>query len=98
MKMGAAFPPQRGLVRRVRASAAVDNAERVALRITVPDQNPTPTDPAAFDFLALDTATPYVNSFAGPDGGKNAHSIARWVNNHSEHGPWSETVSVTVGA
>jgi len=54
--------------------------------------------PAAFDFLALDTATPYINSFNGPDGGKNAHNIARWVNSQSGHGPWSETVSVTVGA
>jgi hypothetical protein len=59
---------------------------------------PTPTDPAAFAFLALDTATPYVNEFAGADGGKNAHYIARWINGHQEHGPWSETVSVTIGA
>jgi len=93
-----AFGPERGLVRRLQASAAADNAERVALRITVPDQNPTPTDLAAFDFFVLDTATPYVNSFNGPDGGKNAHYIARWVNNHSDYGPWSEFVSVTVGA
>ena len=57
----------------------------------------TPTDPAAFTFLSLDTATPYVNEFGGGDGGKNAHYIARWVNLAQEHGPWSETVSVTVG-
>ena len=57
---------------------------------------PTPTDPSAFSFLALDTATPYVNEFAGAEGGKNAHYIARWVNSQQEHGPWSETVSVTV--
>jgi len=142
----------RPLVRRLQASAAVDDGEKAALRITVPGSNPdpvgpptgrpilkvecerlrhtlkwsdvnspttrakppgvlgaelrmvltaigapTPTDPAAFAFLALDTATPYVNEFAGADGGKNAHYIARWVNTAQEHGPWSETVSVTVG-
>jgi len=48
-------------------------------------------------FLALETATPYTNEFVGSDGGKNAHYIARWVNTAQEHGPWSETVSVTVG-
>jgi hypothetical protein len=57
----------------------------------------TPTDPALFDFIALDTATPYIQEFAGADGGKNAHYIARWVNLAQQHGPWSETVSVTVG-
>lgn len=142
----------RPLVRRLQASAAVDNSERAALGITVPggsgipDGPPTsmpllrvecdrlrhtihfvdvgtptrkakppgvlgaeirmvltpigtatPTDPDDFDFIALDTATPYVNDFAGPDGGKNAHYIARWVNTRQEHGPWSETVSMTVG-
>jgi hypothetical protein len=142
----------RPLVRRLQASAAVDDGEKAALGITVPGANPnpdgpptgrpivkvecerlrhtlkwadvnsptsrakppgvlgaeikmsltpigaaTPTDPAAFTFLSLDTATPYINEFAGADGGKNAHYIARWVNLAQEHGPWSETVSVTVG-
>lgn len=58
---------------------------------------PTPVDPGAFTFIALDTATPYLKEFDAADGGKNAHYIARWVNTQQEHGPWSETVSVTVG-
>jgi len=53
-------------MRRLQASAAVDNTERVALQITVPDRNPTPTDPAAFSFLALDTATPASTSSVVP--------------------------------
>ncbi len=59
---------------------------------------PTPTDPTAFNFVALDTRTPYTLDFAGADGGKNAHYLLRWVNPTGEKGPWSETASVTVGA
>jgi hypothetical protein len=75
--------------------AGVLGAEiRMAL---TPIGQPTPTDPDDFAFLALDTATPYTKDFDGADGGKNAHYIARWMNTRQETGPWSETVSVTVG-
>jgi hypothetical protein len=57
---------------------------------------PTPTDPAAFDFVALDTNSPYINEFPAADGGKNAHYILRWVRADHQKGPWSETVSCTV--
>ena len=143
----------RTLVRRLQASASVDDGERAMLGITVPGGNgapqgppatmpmimvmcerlqhvlewkdsgtptrkakppgvlgaelrvaltpigsPTPTDPDAFSFMALDTATPYTKNYNAADGGKNAHYIARWVTTQQEFGPWSETVSVTVGA
>lgn len=142
----------RPLVRRLQASASVDNGERALLGITVPGGSsgpggppssmpmlkvmcerlqhvvswvdsdtptkkakppgvlgaelrvaltvigaPTPTDPDAFSFMALDTASPYTKDFTGAEGGKNAHYIARWVTTSQEFGPWSETVSVTVG-
>lgn len=58
---------------------------------------PTPTDPALFGFLVLDTASPYTVEFLGTDGGKNAHYLIRWVSNGNQHGPWSETVSMTIG-
>jgi hypothetical protein len=57
-----------------------------------------PVDPAELTFLALDTNSPYVTEFAGADGGKTAHYMLRWVNPRSEKGPWSETVSATIGA
>jgi len=38
---------------------------------------PTPTDPASFTFVALDTRTPYTLDFAGADGGKNANYLLR---------------------
>lgn len=56
----------------------------------------TPTDVTTFQFMAIDSATPYTVEFAPADGGKNAHFIGRWVNSSGQHGPWSETVSMTV--
>ncbi|NOS99123.1 MAG: hypothetical protein HOP29_00670 [Phycisphaerales bacterium] len=48
--------------------------------------------------VTLDTRTPCVLDFDGPDGGKNAHYLLRWVNTRGEKGPWSETATATVGA
>lgn len=56
-----------------------------------------PADPAAYTFVAMDTATPYVLDHAGADAGKTAHYILRWVNTRGEKGPWSETVAATIG-
>ena len=64
----------------------------------LPVGQPTPTDPASFNFVALDTRTPYTLDFAGADGGKNANYLLRWVNPTGEKGPWSETATATVGA
>ena len=56
-----------------------------------------PVDPSGYTFIALDTSTPYVLDFAGADAGKTAHYILRWVNTRGQKGPWSETVSATIG-
>lgn len=64
----------------------------------LPVGQPTPTDPASFNFVALDTRTPYTLDFAGADGGKNANYLLRWVNPTGEKGPWSETATATIGA
>lgn len=47
---------------------------------------------------ALDTRTPYTLDFDGPDGGKNAHYMLRWLNAKGQKGPWSETATATIGA
>jgi hypothetical protein len=60
--------------------------------------DPAPTDPSQCVFLALDTRTPYTADYAGTDAGKVAHYMLRWVNTRGEKGPWSETVSATIGA
>lgn len=64
----------------------------------LPVADAVPNDPATFAFLALDTATPYLAQYGGPDGGKNAHYILRWVSPRGDKGPWSETFSTTIGA
>jgi hypothetical protein len=56
-----------------------------------------PVDPSGYTFIALDTSTPYVLDFAGADAGKTAHYILRWVSTRGQKGPWSETVSATIG-
>jgi len=144
----------RQMVRALQASSAVDDSERAALGITVPDTTPTPigpigtvpvarlesptrlrhiihfadsatptskakppgamgaeiwisllpvgqptpTDPASFTLVALDTRTPYTLDFQAAEGGKNAHYLLRWVSTKGDKGPWSETASATVGA
>jgi hypothetical protein len=57
-----------------------------------------PADPAQYRFGALDTATPYLLHHDPADGGKLAHYLFRWVNTRNQPGPWSETVSATIGA
>ena len=57
-----------------------------------------PADASACSFVALDTNSPYVVEYEGADANKTAHYLLRWVNTRSEKGPWSETVSATIGA
>ncbi|MCK4341087.1 MAG: hypothetical protein KAY37_05110 [Phycisphaerae bacterium] len=47
-------------------------------------------------FLLLSTRTPAVAEFTGPDGGKTAHYMLRWLSTRGEAGPWSETASATI--
>lgn len=48
-------------------------------------------------YLATDTATPYLATFPPEDAGKTAHYFLRWVNTRNQPGPWSETVTATIG-
>ena len=57
---------------------------------------PPPTGPGECQFIALDTATPYMYEFAPADAGKTAWWIACWVNPRQEDGPCSETVGGTI--
>jgi len=62
----------------------------------VPVGEPAPTDATGMQFLALDTASPYIAEFDGSQAGKTAHYMLRWVGTQGEKGPWSETVSATI--
>ena len=46
---------------------------------------------------AVDRTSPYVMDFDSADAGKTAWWALRWVNTKAEHGPWSTTVSATIG-
>ena len=59
--------------------------------------DPAPADSGELQFLALDSATPYVAEFTGNQSGKKAHYMLRWVTTRGDKGPWSETVSATIG-
>lgn len=58
--------------------------------------NAAPADPSELKYLATDTRTPYVADFDGPDAGKTAYYMLRWVSTRGETGPWSQTVSGTI--
>ncbi len=99
----------RALVRRLQASPDVSDPERQALGITVTDATGTAAaapgsrplcrvDSSELTFLAVDTRAPYLSEYPGGDGGKMAHYMLRWINTRGETGPWSETVSATIGA
>lgn len=139
----------RTLVRQLQASAAVSDAEREGLGITVRDATPTPagepttrpvlqadtrqpnrltiafadegtptkkakpagvtacllqfkkggTAPAAdadWEFLAIDSGTPYVAEFDSADAGAAVWVRGCWINSRQQRGPWSNTLSTRV--
>jgi hypothetical protein len=57
-----------------------------------------PADPAELAFMGVSSRWNFEASYAGSDAGKTAHYMLRWVNAKGEKGPWSETVSATIGA
>ena len=59
--------------------------------------DPAPADPGELQFLTLDSSTPYVAEFDGKFAGQKAHYMLRWVTTRGDKGPWSETVSATIG-
>jgi hypothetical protein len=60
-------------------------------------QPPRP-DRIILPFLAVDTRAPYTRDYDGAQGNKPAHYMLRWVNSRGEVGPWSATVTATIGA
>ena len=69
----------------------------MACEIWVKIGDPAPVDPSDLRFLATDSKTPYVAEYEGTDAGKTAHYMLRWISTRNEPGPWSETISATIG-
>jgi hypothetical protein len=57
---------------------------------------PTPTDLSQCEFVALDTASPYMAEYTGAQAGKTVWYILRWAGRDGVKGPISETVAATV--
>lgn len=55
-----------------------------------------PTSVSDLDFLATDTASPYLKQFDVADAGKMVHYWLRWENTRGETGPWSDVISATI--
>jgi hypothetical protein len=55
-----------------------------------------PTDNKECEFLALDTATPYVVQFDGEDAGKTVYYLLRWQSKNGDKGDWSDVAQATV--
>lgn len=49
-----------------------------------------------YDFVALDTASPYTAFYDTADAGKTVFYILRWISKTGEPGEWSATVSATI--
>ena len=56
-----------------------------------------PSGPAECSFVDLATRTPFRVAYNGSHANKMAHYLLRWVSTRGEKGPWSETVSATIG-
>jgi hypothetical protein len=55
-----------------------------------------PVDNKECQFLALDTATPYVVTFDGADTGKTVYYLLRWQSKNGDKGDWSDIAQATV--
>lgn len=55
-----------------------------------------PSDVKECQFLAEDSASPYLAVYAGADAGKAAYYILRWISTRGETGPISETIAATI--
>lgn len=64
----------------------------------VPAGAAVPTDPSEYQYVATDSAAPWVREFTPADAGKTACYLLRWVNPTSETGPWSEPAGATIAA
>jgi hypothetical protein len=69
----------------------------MACEVWVKLGDPAPLDLEELRFLATDSKTPYTAAYDGEDAGKTAHYMLRWISTRNEPGPWSETVSATIG-
>jgi hypothetical protein len=55
--------------------------------------DPAPAEPSGYTFLGLTTRTPYTDTHAATDAGKDVYYLLRWQNTKGENGAWSDVVT-----
>jgi hypothetical protein len=55
-----------------------------------------PASEADYDFVALDSGSPYTAFYTMADAGKKVRYLLRWVSTGDEKGEWSETIEATI--
>jgi hypothetical protein len=55
-----------------------------------------PASEDEYDFVTLDSGSPYVAFYTMADAGKKVFYVLRWVSNGDEKGEWSETIEATI--
>jgi len=55
-----------------------------------------PTSESDYDFLTLDSSSPYVVFYTMEDAGKKAFYMLRWVSTSDEIGEWGITIETTI--
>ena len=55
-----------------------------------------PSAESDYQFVALDTATPYTSYFTMADAGKTVYYLLRWQSKNGDKGEWSEVVQATI--
>ena len=63
-----------------------------------PTNAPAPLAPNAYCYVQSVSDGAAVLSFESPQGGMQAHYLARWVTRRGAMGPWSDTSSATIAA
>lgn len=58
--------------------------------------NAPPASESDYEFVALDTASPYTAFYTMADAGKMVYYALRWKSKNGDTGEWSETVEATV--
>lgn len=58
--------------------------------------NAAPVADGDFDFVTLDSASPYVAFYTLENAGKNVWYRLRWISNGGDAGEWSETIEATI--
>jgi len=74
----------------------ISPAQNTPVPVPMPVPSPAQPDPSAFVFMGLFTKHNATITFTNANEGKKFYFRMRWINSHSEAGPWSDVFSVII--